>query len=191
MIDEFPAGLFFLRHCKSEYNAAHKISGQANPSVISLSIDAAALEVDSVQYQDLTIISSPLARCLQTVLCLMEQYRKIQSHLYIDGRIMERRMGCWEGRLKADVIRQFPQHCYCGNINPLCAPPGGETIDEFAARIVDFTQSLKTVSKERPILICAHNQSLKLLKYQLIGHTDFLSFWTSCSFQNGKVERIY
>ena len=191
MISDFPLGLFVLRHCRTEYNTTHRISGQSDSSIVDLSIETSALDTISIQQQKITIISSPLARCMQTVSYLLKQHNEIHPLIYVDSRIIERGMGCWEGKFKEDILRNHTQYCYCGQISPLITPPHGETFDEFTTRIEDFIQDLRIMAQNTPILICAHNQSLKLLKYRLVGGIDLLNFWASCSFKNGKVERIY
>lgn len=191
MISEFPFGLFFLRHCKTQNNLNHRISGQVDSQIVDFTIDTRALSPISVRHRDITIISSSLNRCVQTTFQLLKQCSEFHAHIYIDSRIIERGMGCWEGTLRTDVFQKHPGLFCHGKINPLFTPPHGESIDDFTARIDDFIQDLRMIAKHTPILVCAHNQSLKFLKYRLTGDVNLLDFWCSCSFQNGKVERIY
>lgn len=191
MISEFPLGLYVMRHCITGYNLTYKISGQSNLSIVDFSINTSALDLISIKHNRITIISSPLARCLQTTSLLLKQYNEFHPYIHVDSRIIERSMGNWEGELKADILREYPQYNYCGHINPLLTPPCGETIDDFLKRIDEFIQYLQIISQYTPILICAHNQSLKLLIYRLTERTDLLDFWISCCFENGKIESIY
>lgn len=191
MITEFPHGLFVLRHCRTEYNATHRVSGQSDSSIIDFSIDTSALDLISIPHHNFIIISSPLTRCIQTATYFLKQRNEFHSQIYTDPRIIERGMGCWEGKLKKDILNKYPQYCYCGQINPLCTPPCGETFTEFTTRIDEFLQDLQEMSQNATILICAHNQSLKLLKYRLTKSVDLLDFWGSFSLQNGKIERFY
>lgn len=190
MTNEFPYGLFVLRHCRTDYNSNHKISGQSNPNLLDFSINTDSLNINNIQYQDLEIITSPLARCLQTIYLLQKQSGDLNLNIRVDSRIIERGMGIWEGRFKADILQKFPECCYQGHIIPYYTPPCGETLEHFSRRIDDFISDLKMSTQRAPILICAHNQSLKFLKYRLTGAADLLNFWLSTSFQNGKVERI-
>ena len=191
MISEFPFGLFFLRHCKTQNNLNHRISGQVDSQIVDFAIDTRVLNQINVEHRDITIISSSLNRCVQTTFHLLKQCCEFHAHIYIAARIIERGMGYWEGALRADVFQKHPGLFCHGKINPLFTPPHGESIDDFTARIDDFIQDIGIVAKHTPILVCAHNQSLKLLKYRLAGDVNLLDFWYSCSFQNGKVERIY
>ena len=191
MISEFPLGLYVMLHCRTEYNLTHKISGQSNLSIVDFSINTSALDLISFKHSGITIISSPLVRCLQTVSLLLKQYNIFHPYIHVDSRIIERGMGCWEGEFKVDILREHPQYNYCGRINPLLTPPCGETIDDFLTRINEFIRDLRIISQYTPILICAHNQSLKLLLYLLTGRTDLLDFWISYCFENGKLEHIY
>ena len=191
MITEFPHGLFVLRHCRTEYNASHRVSGQSDSSIIDFSIDTSALDLMSIPYQDLTIISSPLTRCVQTATYFLQQHCEFNSQIYTDSRIIERGMGCWEGKFKKDILNNYPQYCYHGKINPFLTPPCGETFNEFTTRIDEFIHDIQKMSQNSTILICAHNQSLKLLKYRLTKNVNLLDFWISFSLQNGKIERFY
>lgn len=191
MKGEFPYGLYFLRHCRTAYNVTHRISGQSNPPIIDLSIDISALDLIGKQYPDLIIITSPLTRCVQTVSYFVKQSCDLRIQICSDPRIIERGMGSWEGEIRTDILRGYPHYSYCGRVNPLVTPPNGENFEDFVTRIDDFIRDLRIIARKNPVLICAHNQSLKLLKYRLTGYMNILDFWTSCFFQNGRVERIY
>ena len=190
MNTEFPYGLFAMRHCKTEYNLLKKISGQANTQLADHQIDSAVLDECQIPLRNFMIISSPLDRCIQTVGQLLVQYHDTAPAVHIDLRIIERGMGEWEGRFKKTVLSEFPACNWNGNISPQYIPPGGELFEDFTHRIEDFIQDIKARSAYGPILIRAHNQSLKLLTYMLDNETEFASFWSSCSFQNGKVVRL-
>lgn len=187
---EFPYGLFVMRHCKTEYNLLKKISGQANSQLIDHQIDSAVLDECQIPLHNFFIISSPLDRCIQTVGHLLSQYHDTALAVHIDPRIIERGMGEWEGRFKEAVLSEFPAYNWNGNISPLYIPPKGESFEDFTHRIEDFIYDIKVRSAYAPILICAHNQSLKLLAYMLDNTKEFASFWSSCSFQNGKVVQL-
>lgn len=187
MINEFPLGLFFLRHCKTQNNLNHRISGQVDSQIVDFTIDTRVLKPINVEHQDITIISSSLNRCVQTTAHLLKQCCKFYAHIYIDSRIIERGMGCWEGNLRADIFQKHPELFCHGKINPLFTPPHGESIDDFTARIDDFIQDLRMLAKQTPILVCAHNQSLKLLKYRLVGGVNLLDFGTPVRFKMAKL----
>lgn len=191
MNTEFPYGLFVMRHCKTEYNLLKKISGQTNSQLVDHQIDSTVLDECQIPLRDFIIISSPLDRCIQTVGLLLAQYCcNTAPVVHIDPRIIERGMGEWEGRLKKAVLSEFSAYNCNGNISPRYTPPNGELFEDFTHRIKFFIHDIKTCSACAPILICAHNQSLKLLTYMLDNTTEFLSFWSSCSFQNGKVVQL-
>ena len=176
-----------MRHCKTEYNLLKKISGQANSQLVDHQIDSSAFDKFRLPLRNFIIISSPLDRCIQTVRHLLEQYCDTDAMVHIDSRIIERGMGKWEGRLKKDILSEFPTY---NDISPWYTPPDGESFEDFANRIEDFVHDIKARSAYGPILICAHNQSLKLLAYKLDNRTDLLSFWSSCSFENGKIVQL-
>lgn len=187
----FHDGLFILRHNITSYNASNIISGQSDIEIIDSWIDTSVLNLSNKQFRDLVIISSPSTRCKQTINCLTMQNSAICYDIHTDFRIIERSMGSWEGKLKTDILTKYPQYNYCGHINPTLTPPQGESFVDFTVRIDQFIQDLLAMSHDIPILICAHNQSLKLFKYRLMGYSNLLDFWVSCSFENGKIYRIF
>lgn len=187
---EFPYGLFAMRHCKTEHNLLKKISGQTNSQLADHQIDPTVLDECPIPLHNFIIISSPLDRCIQTVGHLLTQYHDTAPAVHIDPRIIERGMGEWEGRFKKAVLSEFPACNWNGNISPLYIPPKGEPFEDFTHRIEDFIYDIKAFSAYAPILICAHNQSLKLLTYMLDNTKEFAIFWSSCSFQNGKVIQL-
>lgn len=191
MTSKFPHGLFVIRHCRTEYNASHRISGQSDSPIVDLSIDDSIWDLFCHQYKEIKIISSPLTRCQKTVEVFLNQHTKHDSHVFIDSRIIERGMGSWEGQLKKEILTKYPRYNYQGQFNPLYTPPQGETFNDFFNRIDKFIEDLYAMQPKAPLLICAHNNSLKLLKYCLTNNNNLLDFWVLHHFQNGKVERIY
>lgn len=191
MTNNFPHGLFVIRHCRTEYNASHRISGQFDSPIVDFSIDASIFDLFCHQYKEITIISSPLTRCQKTVEYFLNQHAEHVSHVFIDLRIIERGMGSWEGQLKKEILTKHPHYNYRDQFNPLYTPPQGETFNDFLNRIDKFIDDLYVMQSKSPLLICAHNNSLKLLKYRLTNNNNLLDFWISHNFQNGKVERIY
>ena len=53
MISEFPFGLFFLRHCKTQNNLNHRISGQVDSQIVDFAIDTRVLNQINVEHQDM------------------------------------------------------------------------------------------------------------------------------------------
>lgn len=186
----FHYGLFAVRHCKTQYNVEHRISGQSDSPIIDYSTDVSNLDKEIVRHLGLVVITSPAPRCIHTVEMIIKQFTgkiTIQS----DARLLERRMGIWEGELKASTI----EHNLCGVKNgyfdPYFTPPNGESIISCMKRINAFLIDLGHHQWDSPVLICGHNQTLKLLKFQINRLHNLQDYWGTESFANGKIERLF
>lgn len=178
--------LFFLRHCKTEFNKNGYISGQKNSPIISKQL---YIDEHSIHMPDSLIITSPLERCMTTVHSLIS----IMGHpkkLLINPNIAERSMGIWEGQARKQIIHDYPDYFNSGEFNPLCTPPNGETFQDFADRISDFERELKNHLLTHNIIVCSHNQALKMLF--LIHNNNFtVERWRSLHYNCGGLTEIF
>lgn len=189
MMHSFYYGLFVLRHCKTQNNIEHKISGQMDSEIVDFSIDVSNINQEFVYQLGLNIITSPAPRCLQTVELIKKQIPgriKVET----DYRLLERKMGDWEGEKKINVIANNSCKIINGHIDPNFTPPNGESILSCSQRVDDFISDLQNQKFSSPVLICSHNQTLKVLKSKLYRIQNFVDFWETETFKNGKIERL-
>ena len=108
------------------------------------------------------LISSPLNRCVLTGKILQSQ-SKLQISSFIDSRIIERNMGILEGKRRYELFKEYPDYFFNGHFKDYMTPPMGESYDDFRFRIASFSSSMEKLLTENNIIVCSHNQALRML----------------------------
>lgn len=168
---------FFLRHLKTSNNTKQLINGRSlaqsieneKPIITSYCIDS--------------IYCSDALRCRQTIDC----YLKVNNVVPIQYSklLYERDMGIWEGKLKSSIASDNPELFINGNFRLFSTPPLGESYDDFKNRVAKF---IKLMNKEKGnILICSHNQFLKMLLLTLNNTVITQEIWNSINFPHGEI----
>ena len=177
--------LYILRHCKTLFNKKNIISGQMDCPLINYDIDYYVLsEKDPSSLY--VLISSPLSRCLLTGKILQEQ-SQLQISYHIDSRIIERNMGMLEGKNRNDLIQKYPDYFNNGHFKSYITPPMGESYHAFQSRIASFVPDIENLLLEHNVIVCAHNQSLRMFTSIISGK----SYTDIPQYPNGKVIRIF
>ena len=137
--------LFIVRHGESTWNAEGRLQGQADPPLSERGrreAVALAAALDGVA-GDL-VVASDLERARETAALLGHPGAPT------DARLREIDVGEWQGRPLAELP---PGSEVSWRAGPL-TPPGGETWDEFQARIADVLDEL--LADGGPRLVVAH-----------------------------------
>lgn len=181
--------LYFLRHCKTVLNEQGKISGIQNSE---LSKGAAISNSELVKKKTLTIISSDLGRCEQTVDLLLPQL-EIMPVICYSKLLRERNMGDFEGKKRDDLVQKYPYYFEKKRFRFEMTPPDGESYPQVQNRVQDFARNefIEISNRnENSILICAHNQVLKLLYCELFK-IPVDEMWSKLDFEGGRIKEIY
>jgi alpha-ribazole phosphatase len=130
------ATIYLVRHAPTAANAAGVFQGQSDvPAEPIEDPERHRIPVSGPR----TIYTSPLLRARAAAEVLFPEETAI-----VDERLMERSVGEWEGLDHATVRRRWP--AYGGDKTDLMlTPPGGESLDEFVARVKDFLLDLADV----------------------------------------------
>ena len=102
--------ILLFRHGETQWNRAHRIQGQtdaASPLTLKGTRQARAYGRALAEHlggtaADWTVVTSPLARCVQTVSILSDEARLDFSRLRFDDRLKEVDCGIHAGRLRAE-----------------------------------------------------------------------------------------
>lgn len=175
--------IYFLRHLKTRNNGLHIISGQSDSKIINANF----LELDLSKFN--RIYCSPSRRCVRTIKLLGHQSDAISRVVY-DKRLLERDMGDLEGMLKKEGEIKYSELFRRGTFDVFKTPPQGESYECFKSRVKEFYQELLCNQQGNNILICSHNQTLKLLRLFFLGKDITYQSWSEYSFENGKLTKI-
>ena len=174
--------VYFMRHLPTKSNLCGKICGQSiYEPIVAVTNIIAPLKFDA-------ILCSSAVRCRQTVE-MLEHFSGINTKISFTSDLLERNMGNLEGECREDMIRMYP-HLFSGNkfIVTSC-PPCGESFACFYYRVNKF-YNLNIKGQTGNLLICSHNQTLKMLYFIMLGIEITDQKWESLNFIGGTIKKI-
>lgn len=173
--------IYFLRHQETLNNRLGVISGQKDSPIIVSNIS-----IEMINRVDV-IYSSPSKRCLDT----LQQVSGLEVSPVIDARLVERNMGIFENYSRKDLCEEYGDFFLEANgkirYRFELTPPKGESLSDFYNRLYSFCNENLFNHKEQNILICSHNQSMKMLYLILEDIQPNEEIWGKMSFPNGKI----
>lgn len=126
--------LVLVRHGATPNNVEARYTGQSDVPLSALGErQAEALAARLALRAFDVVVSSDLARARATAERLA---RVLSLPLQVDADLREVGMGEWEGRTVADVAERYREALAAWERHPVnFAPPGGESLDQFASRV--------------------------------------------------------
>lgn len=168
---------FFLRHLKTSNNTRQLINGRS----LTQSIENEKL-IPNSYHIDLVYCSDAL-RCRQTIDCYFKTNPKVPVRY--SKLLYERDMGIWEGKLKSFIVSNSPELFINGKFRLFSTPPSGESYVDFKNRATEFLQLMN--KEDGNILICSHNQFLKMLLLTLSNTIITQEIWNTINFPYGEI----
>ncbi len=170
--------IYFLRHFETENNRLGIISGQSDSKLSYHNIIFSPfMDFDR-------IYCSPSERCQKTVEFLCNGER---SNVVLNDCLLERNMGKLEGHKKSEVLQIFPDLFHDGLFDLFATPSDGESYQDFHARVKLFYEQYLVCNSNDKILVCSHNQTLKLLRLLILQKEINYKTWCEYRFPNGKI----
>ncbi|HUG42608.1 MAG TPA: histidine phosphatase family protein [Acidobacteriota bacterium] len=167
--------LILVRHGESAWNAEGRVQGQSDPPLSKFGrrqADAIAEELADRGIRE--IHSSDLRRAAQTANALAE---RTNLRVRLDRRLREIHQGLWEGRLRTEIKRKWPELVSEWEKDPWqCSPPEGETLQQVAARARSFLGDLLERSIDGSVAVITHKVPAALLTLQ-VSRADPSSIW--------------
>lgn len=173
--------ILFLRHFETQLNSEKRISGRSPdiPILESREIHC-AMTVDAV-------LCSPVVRCRQTLNEFLKNHQA--GSVCYTWELAERHMGELEGCLRSEMALKYPELFFGEKFRLFETPPGGESFEVFHSRVQAFWENYQDIT-EGTLLICSHNQFLKML-YLIIHDLPVTETqWKTIHFPTGKIEMI-
>lgn len=174
--------VLFLRHFETGLNAEKRICGR------SLEVPILTSTPISCETAVDHIVCSTAVRCRQTLDVFLQRYPV--ADIRFDPDAVERNMGVMEGELRARMVEAYPA-MFCNNkFRVFQTPPGGESFEVFYDRVKWFWKRI-CLESDGTVLICAHNQFLKMLYFVIHKQAVQEDMWRMLSFPHGVVEKVF
>lgn len=160
--------LLIVRHGATANNLQARYTGQADVPLSLLGERQAGALAERLKGERFdVVVTSDLRRARSTAEAVA---RHLDAPLLEDSALREIAMGAWEGLTHAEALERFPQECTAWEADPLRnAPPGGETLSDFAARIERALKGCYERYPEGRVLWVTHGGLIGVLLCQLLG----------------------
>ena len=152
--------LYFIRHAHTEWNGPPvRIQGQADSNLSSRDRQEATRLGQLLARPD-RIVSSPAARCLQTVDCLFQRPAD-----ETDRRLLEIDLGWYSGLLTSEIEARDPEGWRTWRTLPAeIRVGGGETLAEVQQRVVQASDEIfDALQSGERVLVVTHGGCLQTL----------------------------
>ena len=155
--------IYYVRHGQTDWNLERKMQGGESERPLNETGIEQAREtqrkLENVEYD--LIIHSPMHRAEQTA-NIINNGKNVP--IIVDERIRERKLGELEGHL---VTEELENKIWDYSLN--YDIQGGENLQVFEKRILEFLKDIKQKYSNKTILIVAHGGVGKVLKANLLG----------------------
>jgi alpha-ribazole phosphatase len=165
--------LLLVRHGITDWNAAGRFQGQADPGLNEIGQRQAAAIGERLSGETLaSIYASDLRRAWQTAQAIAAFH---DLDITPEPCLREVHFGEWEGLTYAEIQQRHSQELAAWQANLLrFAPPGGESLARLAARVeiaLERIQRDQANQAERTILLVSHGGPLQALLCLALGLT--------------------
>jgi broad specificity phosphatase PhoE len=109
------------------------------------------------------VYTSPLTRALETAIPLAHAH---DLSPILDPRLVEAAMGTWEGLRRGEILARSPEdaaHHQLWEVDPTCAPPGGESFADAQTRVVACADHLAERHAGASVVVVSHVGPIKAL----------------------------
>lgn len=148
--------ILLVRHGQSEWNAAGRWQGQADPPLSDLGREQAYRASRRLGTVDL-IACSDLQRATDTAMILSDMLGV--GPVVVDPRLRERDAGAYSGLTRAEIDEQFP-----GYLEERRDPPGWETDDSVLERVMACLDALASEYPGSEIVVVTHGGCIYALE---------------------------
>lgn len=162
--------LLLVRHGQTTMNVSGAFCGLSEAPLTEVGREQAQRLAKRLSHEHIdTLYCSPQGRARETAAPIAAA---LQLDIQIRDALHEIDFGRWEGRVKADIIQEFPWELAAWSRGSWAVQaPGGETQQAVLARVVPCLTELLAAHAGQTILIVSHGTTLRLL----VGHLLNLS----------------
>lgn len=166
--------VYFVRHGETDWNAEHRLQGQADRDITALGREQAigngkklaGLIADPSQFD---FVASPLLRTRHTMELLRGAMGLDPADYRMDARLMELNFGDWQGRTYADLERDEPGVAEIRESDKWHFLPPGLDAESYALLEARIEPWLREVT-EQTVCVC-HGGVIRSL-FAIIANVD-------------------
>lgn len=157
-----PTRLLLLRHGQTELSVQRRYSGRGNPALTEVGrrqADAAARYL--AQRGGISaVFASPLQRAYDTAAAAA---KALGLDVTVDDDLIETDFGAWEGLTFAEAAERDPELHRRWLRDTSTAPPGGESFDTVADRVLRDRERIVAAHQGTTVLVVSHVTPIKML----------------------------
>ena len=153
--------LILIRHGETEWNAQRRYQGQSDVPLSPFGRRQAELVAERLAGQKIdAVYASDLSRAWETARAIVGD-RGLE--IFQEPRLRELKFGILEGLTFNEAQEKHPQMIAAWLEDFRNTPQGGESIEEFHARVVSLLDDLKETHDDQVVLLVAHGGPLSEL----------------------------
>lgn len=138
--------IFLTRHGETVFNQEGRYQGQLDSPLTPLGVQqaeaVAGVLADRLGQRAVRVLSSPLGRAMRTA-CIIAEALPGADAPETDERLKEVGMGAWDGLTRAEITERWPDARRGRSTREwMFHGPGGETLEELAARLAELLDDL-------------------------------------------------
>jgi probable phosphoglycerate mutase len=151
-----------IRHGQTDWNLENRLQGHKPIPLNAQGKRQAAAIAERLEGQPFTAIyTSDLLRASQTAEAIA---RSVHLPVHADARLREISHGRWEGHTVLEAGDLFPEDIELWSKNVLdAAVPGGETVQQVAARVREFLDDVAQAYPSGNILVVSHGFAIGMM----------------------------
>ena len=160
--------IYLIRHGESEWNRAHRYTGQQDVRLSALGQEQARRVAQRLEHEPLTAIyASPLQRARDTANAI-GKLKRLPVNLH--PGFSEIHHGLWEGLTVEQVTQQFPDELERWRTTPHAVlMPAGECIADVARRAGAAFDQIVAEHANGTLALCAHDAVLQVILLHALG----------------------
>lgn len=159
-----------VRHGRTAVNAQGRLSGRHDPDLDALGERQADLLAEalgaSTEGRTVTVVTSPLVRCVRTAEAVALACCGDASQVVLDDRFIEMDYGEWDGLPLSDVPVESWRRW---REDPDFAPPDGETLTSVTSRVSEGLLDWVSRHRGEVLVVASHVSPIKAAVVWALG----------------------
>lgn len=159
--------LCITRHGETDWNISGILQGWTDVPLNNTGRRQALTLAQSLEHAGFhAVCTSPLSRSLETAQIVAQCWGLSQPAVY--AGLKERHFGCIQGMPKTELLRSHPGlHQEIVRRNPACVFEQGESMDDFASRVIDALHAIAQEFAGQRVLIITHGWVMDVISRHL------------------------